>query len=235
MIGRFAWWAVLAAIGIVTGFAQIDRSARFTPHLASLVPPAFSGFAAEQRTRQAIAAQQPDRAIAEAKALVAARPLPAENLALFAIAAAMNEQNDQSIAAIEAASTRGWRAPIIQQAVAQAALEQGEYDRAAQRIAALLATGSARDFALDLAARLTTTQEGQAAFARQYAAPGHWQDNAVRQLGTTMPAQDFAATLAMAEELGASINCGRLRNIIQRYEREGQTVPAARLREICPD
>lgn len=234
MIGRLIWWVVIVAIAVIASFAQIDRSSRFNPSLAPLVPSAFSGFAAAQRTRLAIAAEQPELALAEATALVKARPLPAENLELFAIAAAMNGRTEQSIAAIEAASLRGWRAPIVTQAVAQAALEQGEYDSAAQRISALLATGSARDAALTLANRLLTTPEGQAAFARRLAAPGHWQGNALPRLADVVPASGFSATLALAAEQDADLDCGRLASVIQRYEREGETGPAARLRAICP-
>jgi len=235
MIMRLAWRAVLAAIAIVAGFAQIDRSSRFNPQLAPYVPAAFSGFAAAQRTRQAVAAQQPERALAEAKALVAARPLPAENLQYLAIAAALNDQTEQSIAAIEAASTRGWRAPIVQQALAQAALEQGAYDSAAQRITALFATDSAPEAALVLAGRLLATPEGQAAMARRFAAPGHWQDNAMQKLGGSIPAADFAAMLILTAEQGGSVNCSRLRNTISRFEREGAAGPSAQLKAICPN
>lgn len=234
MTVRLAWWFALAVVAIVASFAQIDRSSRFNLHLASLVPAAFSGFAAEQRTRQAIAAQQPQLALAEAEALVAARPLPAEHLELLAIAAAMNDRPGQSIAAIEAASLRGWRAPIIQQAAAQAALAQGQHDSAAQRITALLATGSAREAASELAARLIASPEGQAALARRFAAPGHWQTNAIQQLPSAAPAPDFASMMALASEQGASFDCGRLSRIIERYEREGQTASATRLKQICP-
>jgi len=233
MIARLAWWAVLAVVAVVASFAQLDRSSRFEPHLAPFVPPALSGFAAEQRTLQAIAAQQPERALAEAEALVAARPLPAENLELLAVAAAMNERTDQSIAAIEAASTRGWRAPIIQQAVAEAALAQGNHDIAAQRISALFATGSQRDAALDLATRLLATSAGQAALAKRFAAPGHWQENAVQPLAGVVPPQDFSATLALAAEQGAVFDCHRIERVIQRYERDGEALAAARLKEIC--
>jgi len=235
MIARLAWWGVLAVIGVAATFAQIDRSSRFNPQLAALVPPAFSGFAAEQRTRQAIAAQQPERALAEAEALVARRPLPAEHLGMLAVAAAMNERTDQSIAAIEAASLRGWRSPIIQQAVAEAALEQGAHDIAAQRITALFATGKLRDAALDLARRLLATPEGQAAFARRFAAPGHWQENALQSLAGTVPAEDLSATLALAAEQGAVFDCSRLARVIQSHERDGEALAAARLAQICPN
>ncbi|WP_340588385.1 hypothetical protein [Erythrobacter alti] len=234
MMGRFLWWGLLAAVFVVASFAQLDRSSRFAPHLARFVPPAFSGFAAEQRTRQAIAAQQGERAIAEAEALVTARPLPAENLELLAIAAALSERNEQSIAAIEAASTRGWRAPIIQQAVAQAAIEQGNHDIAAQRISALLSIGEMREAALVLAGQLVATPDGQVALARRFAAPGHWQDNALRSLAGTVPPDKYSTTLVLAAKQGATLDCRIVERVIQNYVLENEDSAAARLREICP-
>lgn len=76
------------------------------------------------------------------------------------------------------------------------------------------------------------TPEGREAFARRLAAPGHWQNNALPQLGGALPASDFVATLTLAEVEGASFECSRLRSVIQRYERDGATGPAARLSEI---
>ncbi|MGB3166540.1 MAG: hypothetical protein WBA68_07190, partial [Alteraurantiacibacter sp.] len=73
MIGRPAWWALCFAVAVVLTFAQLDRSARFAPQLASLVPHAFSGFAAEQRAAAALGGV-PDVAVAKARILVARRP-----------------------------------------------------------------------------------------------------------------------------------------------------------------
>lgn len=233
MILRLVWWAVLAVLVVIASFAQIDRSARFQPELAELVPAQFSGFAAEQRTRAAIMAQQPDVALAEARQLVARRPLPAEHLGLLSLAAAMAGDGDQARAALEAASLRGWRMPVAQLAAGEAALVQEEYDIAAQRVAALMATGSMPDEAIDLAARLIALPEGQTAFARRLAARGHWQDAAITPLASAAAPADLAVVVSLAMAQGAQLDCGRISQIATRFAQDGANQAAQQLRAAC--
>jgi uncharacterized protein HemY len=137
MIGRAAWIALLAAIALVTTFAQLDRAARFAPDLAASVPAPFRGFAAEQLARKSIGADDAEESLRAARALLRARPMPAENLTLLARAELLAGDEEAALAALQAAAGRGWREPFAQRAMAEAALESGDAQVAEQRIAAL--------------------------------------------------------------------------------------------------
>lgn len=233
-MARLLFRLALAVTALAASFAQLDRAARFAPGLAGAVPPALSGFAAEQRTRHAIAAQDGEAALAEAQALLARRPLPAEHLGLFAVAAAMAGEEDRSRAALELAMQRGWRDPLAQQAGAAAATSQGAHDIAAMRIAALYAIGEGEGASL-YAAQLVSTAEGRAAFATRFATAGHWQRQVPDALSNAADPNDFAATMALASEAGATLDCARLERIATRYQREGHADAAQSLRETCAD
>ncbi|WP_271079235.1 hypothetical protein [Aurantiacibacter sp. MUD61] len=209
-MGRVIWIGALLALAAVVIFAQLDRASRFQPHLAPLVPRAFSGFAAEQRSREAIAAGYGETAVREASRLIARRPLPAEHLALLSLAATQNGDQALALAAMEASATRGWRVPVAQLASARAALSAERYDLAAQRIAALLSTGSLPDETHALLAELITSAEGRAAMAERYAAEGHWQANSLTVALPSADPRDVAWLLAEALDAGATLPCDRL-------------------------
>lgn len=227
MILRLGSYLFLAVLAVVATFAQLDRSSRFAPQLAVLVPPAFSGFAAEQRTRAHVEAREGDAALAEARALVAKRPLPAEHLALLSFAATLEDDEPLALAAMEASAVRGWRAPVAQFASARAALSSRAYDIAAQRISALLATGEMSEQARQLLAELITTPEGRSAMAQRYVARGHWQANSLPSAFAEAAPRDTALLLAEALEAGAPLPCARLRLVADRFAGEDNAIDRA--------
>ena len=210
MIGRVLWLASLAALAGLSSLAQLDRAARSQPALAALVPAPFRGFAAERLTEQAIIAQDGATAVDEARRLVRARPLPAEHMRLLSQAAALNGDSELALAAMAAATTRGWRDPVAQLAAGQSALLQGEYDAAAQRIGALSAIGALPEQRDALLAALLALPEGRAAFARQLVTPSRWRDNGISMATQVVPPDQLAPTLAQAQEEGAALPCDRL-------------------------
>ncbi len=209
-MGRLIWTGALLALAVVVIFAQLDRASRFQPHLTPLVPRAFSGFAAEQRSRDAIAAEAGETAVSEARRLIARRPLPAEHLALLSLAATQDGERALALAAMEASATRGWRVPVAQLASARAALSAERHDLAAQRIAALLSTGSLPDETRALLAELIVSAEGRAAMVERYAADGHWQANSLTVALPSADPRDVALLLAEALDAGATLPCDRL-------------------------
>lgn len=217
---RFIWWAALALVALFAVLAQLDRSSRFHPQLASLVPQALSGFAAEQRTRAAIAAEQGSIAVAEARGLIAHRPLPAEHLTLLSLAATLEDDRGLALAAMEASTTRGWREPIAQFASARAALDSGQVDIAAQRITALLSTGALPEQASTLLAELIATPEGRSAMAIRYAATGRWQANSLTSALPAADPADAALLVREALEAGAGLPCDRLAILAAAYQSE---------------
>ena len=232
MTGRVLWWLALAMAGAMALVAEVDRASRFSPELAPLVPAGFPGFAAEQRAKAAIAAGDGEAALAEAHALVRARPLPAEHLSLLAYAAAMEGDEALSLAALELSTTRGWREPLAQQAAAEAALLSGEHDVAAGRIAALFATGALPDETAGLAARLLESEAGRQAFARRLAAAGHWQSNALPAFSAAADPGQLTQTVTLAASLGARLPCERLQAIAATYEASGRGAAAGLLRGV---
>lgn len=211
MIARIGWIAALLVLALVTTFAQADRSSRFNPALAQLVPAPFRGFAQARLAEQAVQAR--DGALAQelSRDLVRVRPLPAENLALLSQANLLAGDVDGGLAALELAGTRGWREPFSQRAMAQAALLTGNVGAASQRIAALMATGSLDRAEQDqLVVALTRTPEGRAALAARLAEGGHWQRNFVGLGPSVLAPEIYADTIVRAQELGADLDCPNL-------------------------
>ncbi len=221
MIARSIWWAVLSIIAVVTVFAQLDRSTRFTPSYSVLVPQAFAGFAAERTAQRAVLAQEGEASLAAARALVAARPVPAEHLTLLAQAQIQAGQNDAAIATLEAATKRGWRDPLAQMAAAQAALADGAHEAAALRLNALFATGLVPDQSAAGLAILLTSEGGREAFAQRLAGEGRWQDALLNRVRNEIAPADLAPTLALAQEQGAELSCGVLQRIADQYSEAG--------------
>jgi hypothetical protein len=227
MIGRLIWSTALAALALIVTFAQLDRAARSEPALARLVPAQFSGFAAERLAEQALAREDAAEAHLQAVALVRRRPIPAEHLRLLAQAATLAGDSPHALAALEAATTRGWRDPVTQLAAAQSALAQGRHDAAAQRLAAVFARGAAQDQALPLLAALLAEPGGRTAFAMQLATSARWPGNILPVASGAVPPADFAPTIALALNRGAILPCDRLGRIADGYARSGHAAEAA--------
>lgn len=217
---RLGMLALLAG-GVV--IVQTDRRARYVPELAGAVPAGLGGFADEQRLRLSLTTGQGDIAQARVQAadLVQHRPIPADHLTNLAIADALAGDEAGAQAALETASRRGWRDPLPQIASAQAALDQRAYPLAAQRLAALLATGQLADQTQALLLRLVAVPEGREALARLYAGAGYWQPGAMRLLSGSAPPAQFADWTARIRRAGGDPDCAAVANAVERYGREG--------------
>ena len=226
MIGRIAWAAALLALAGVATATQLDRAARHHPALAPLVPAPFQGFAAQRLTAQALLARDGPAAQAAARRLIAARPVAAEHLTLLAQSAALSGDAPRALAALEAASLRGWRDPVAQRASAEAALAQGAHTIAAQRIAAILALDVAPQEATPMLQRLLATADGRAAFAALLAQEGRWQGRLSASLAAIDPAP-LADTLTRARRAGAALPCPVLEAQAARIARAGLEAQAA--------
>ncbi len=119
------------------------------------------------------------------------------------------------------------RDPVSQLASGQSALQQGEYAIVAQRISALLATGELREPAMALLIELLKQPDGRAAFAEQLASPGYWQANSLLSIYRVVDKGQWAQTLALAQEKGAELECGRFKALAQAYENDGRGAEAA--------
>ena len=223
MIMRVVWTALLAGVAMVTIFAQIDRSARFSPALSGTVPEQFRGFAQQRLTEAALVERDPERSLMLARQLIRVRPLPADHIALLARAQLLAGDREAAIGALQAAGMRGWREAVSQRAMLEAALASGNYAVAAQRLGAMMATGNLeaeerREYAL----RITQSDEGREALAAAMAAGGYWQTNFVRQANGYLPPEHFADLAARAAQHGAVLSCDVLDDVAQRFERQGR-------------
>ncbi|RPF71538.1 hypothetical protein [Aurantiacibacter spongiae] len=229
MIAKLLWIAALLATGVVAVFAQVDRQVRYQPELTPLVPRAFSGFAAAQRVRTDIGTENWDAAANSARDLLLRRPIPAENLTLFALAMARSGQDEAAIPALEASARRGWREPVAQLAAARAALASNDATAAARRVSALLAVGELRDDALDLLAGLLRSSEGREAFVSVLADRTGAQDYALTAMSARAAPRDTARTVTLALAEGVTFSCAQLRRVGQALKREGYGADRGRL------
>lgn len=226
---RWTAYAILAGLAAVAVLVQLDQQSRSDAVFAPAVPEPVSANASRVNSRALLLAGDAEGALSQARTHLHLRPLPAESLTTLALAAAANEDEATLIAALEAASTRGWREPVAQMASGQSALETGEYDIAAQRIIALLSTNELREQAYFLLGQLIESPEGREAFAGRLGTFGRWQAGLLRPGALeSLDLQNWAQTIAMAQAKGAQLPCDRLAILAENYERAGE-VEAANL------
>jgi len=199
MIKGMAWYAALCAVAIIAIFAQIDRHARFEPGSAVLVPAPMRGFAQQQLAVQAIAGGDGEAGIMHATELLRRRPMPAENITVFAQASTVAGDPEQAVRAIVLSAGRGWRDPVAQEITAEVALADGDYAVAADRIAALWASGEENERLDDISGRLLSSEEGMQAMARRYGQEGRWQNAFRRALPAFTDRPQRSAFMALAE------------------------------------
>ncbi len=138
---------------------------------------------------------------------------------------------DAANAALALAASRGWREPLAQLAAAQGALDNGDYESAADRMAALMAIGSDDPAFGPLLATLLADGEGRSALAVRVAGRGRWQRHFIGMAQPHVPPEDLALVLARALALGAGdLPCDRLLPVAAELERTGRADLAAPLR-----
>ncbi|QUL37649.1 hypothetical protein [Erythrobacter sp. JK5] len=210
MIGRIIWLAALLALALITGAAQIDRQARVTPSLANAVPEPFRGFAQARIAARAIAGEDTARALAEAKRLVARRPIPAEHLRLLAAAQIEAGLIEESAVTVQVAARRGWRDAPSQQAMLRLALAAGDRPEAARRYAALLVASRTEEALLEELGALVFAEPDESAratFAEIVAAGERWHDYYLRRAARVMPPATMVDVTEAAIADGARFDC----------------------------
>ena len=167
---RALWIALLLALAIVAGGAQLDRASRRSPEAARYGPPPFRSFALEDLPAQATVRGEPGEAVLAARRLVRNRPVPAEHLALLGVAHALSGEPGEAVAAIRQAGRRGWRDAAAQGAMLEMALDAGDGDEAARRLVALWTLRDDPALLAGPSARVVADPAACAAFARWLAA-----------------------------------------------------------------
>ncbi len=210
MIGRIVWIGILIALALVTAAAQVDRQARVSPPLATMVPEPFRAFAQARIASNAILGDDAERALAEAERLIERRPVPAQHMRLLANAQFKAEQVEQSAVTVQLAARRGWRDILSQQAMLELALAAGDDAEAARRYAALLLNSRTEDEVLaELGARTFANPDGEArsTFTEIVRGGERWHEYFLRRGARAIPPEAFTAIVINAAEQGAQFDC----------------------------
>ena len=160
MIFRIIWFAAILAVAALTAGVQLDRQVRRTPAIAPVVPAPFRSAAQFQIATAALEAGDPGAALAEARRLVARRPVPAEHLTLLAIAQVQADQAEAGSETIQYAARRGWRDPVAQEAMLRLAVAAGDMPEAAYRFTALFLRESTEDALLEELSKAVFSETG---------------------------------------------------------------------------
>lgn len=219
MIGRVIYWLALLVTVVMCFIVQIDRQALVQPQLAEIVPDWLGGAAKEHRAEAALQTGNDSEGLELAGELMRSRPMPAEHLALLAQAQILSDNSDAGIATLQTAAARGWRVPPVQLAVAQGAIQIGEYGTAADRLAATIAVGAQNELSSQLIAQMLARPEGRAAFAERLGGEGYWQLRFFRSARAAAP-QDLMETLLKAEDFGFESPCRNYEILLRELSEE---------------
>lgn len=155
-MSRIAWGVLLAALALAAVMAHFGRA---TPAAAA----------------RALEAGEDPLALAEARDLVARRPVPADHLLLLATAELRTGDRKGFEQAFRLATTRGWRNEAVQLVAARSALAQGDATAAANRIAALWALGGSANELPRMTRELLALPGGPEALGTQLGRTRVWQ------------------------------------------------------------
>lgn len=201
---RVVWWIVLGALALIAIGAQMDRQSRYSPALASHVPGAFQSFALAHEAAASLDRGDNPEALSLARELVAKRPLAAENLTLLAMAELANGDETAAVQSIDLAGQRGWRVWPLQVSLFGIAMENGNYEVAAMRLAAMWAVPEDREMVNQATSSLLATPEGREAFAQRLAQGGIWTKGFNRRARTANASANDAITLRRAGEINSA-------------------------------
>lgn len=220
---RRAWYLLLLIVAAVATVVQVDRHAHEVPAYAAFVPHRFANFSLIGTAAQEAENGPPKKAVADARRVVSMHPIQAESLTLLAVAELRNHNQDLGSRALLLAAQRGWREPLAQRAVAIAAAQSGEWDVAADRLAALWKASSDGPDLRELSASLLQQPEMQAHFATRLVddKEGVWTDGFVRWATDNLEPAVFVNTVTRANRAGARFDCAMMTKSTRKLLRQG--------------
>ena len=239
MIARLLWFALLAAIAVVTTGVQLDRQARKSPALAQTVPEPFRSSAQLQIAAFAQRGDDPELALAEAERLILRRPLPAEHLRVLAQAQFAAGKLDESTLTIQYAAQRGWRDPLAQEAMLRLALEAGDTTEAARRFAALFLRKDTDDALIEEIGPLVLAQsggEGRQTLIDIVGGGDRWHRQFLRRGARTMPPDAFAEIVVATADAGVRYDCrvlAQAERILKNRDATASSAVAGVIRNQC--
>lgn len=230
MIGRVILWSVLAALAALVAIVQTDRQAFNDPSAIAFVPPPARIVARQRLIELSSVTGKADQAMLDSsRQLVRWRPLPARNLVLFGQTAQLAGESTAFLPPLELAASRGWREPVLQVLAGQAALAEGDMDAATNRVAALIAMGTAPDQQRLLLMALMRAPDGRQSLASLLGRPGHYSVRIWRQLAAAGQPDQVIDVARRAQALGVAMDCAGINEVAERWQRRSQAVDAQHL------
>ena len=227
----FLGW--LAASSVIL-FAQLDRESRYRPGLADYVPAAFRSFSQAVIVEHMLKDRaDPDATYAEAGRLLLRRPMPAENLSLYALAAARVGKESQSLRALGLAAARGWHDDISQYAALDAAIQAGDWPNASLRFRALIQI-QARPAILGRATQgFMADPRGRTALAALIAQNPSLQYQFLSLAGAYGADGTFPLFVNALKPLKGHLDCGALHILVTRWLAHGESGLASDAWGLC--
>lgn len=219
---------LFAALAFASG---MDRMSAASPGLARLVPQLLRAQAERTEARLALARMDRDRALSAARAAVLADPVAPDSTALLGTALLVAQRFDAAEQAFRVAARFGWRDPITQRYWFQAALQAGDYARAADRADALLRAHPRLADAEQLLAPLERDPRGRAALHQRMAARPPWLASYVAAAGNLSDEtlDRRSETLAALAASGVRLGCEQTRGFVTAALERGAREQAQRV------
>jgi len=240
MIGRIIWIGCVAVLGLVIAQLQLDRQAARDPSLMEWVAAPFRGNSQFLAATAALNAGDRPGGVEAARELLLRRPVPAENLTIYATALYRTGDEERASLAIQTAAQRGWREPLAQEARLRLALEAGDLGEAGTRYVALLLNPAADNVLLTTLGEQVLAEPGseaETALAGLVSDTDRWHATFLGRGLQVMPPAAFARVAVASIARGTAFDCHALERVIgsltARDAAAGQSMRTAALGK-CP-
>lgn len=211
---RWLWYPAIVILGVMTIFAQLDRQARRSPQLASVLPDALHGFALQRRVSNSLAKGDGQQATLLAERLVAGQPMPAENLRMLAQAQMLSGERLAAAESVQLSASRGWRDGPTQMAMIELAIAAGDGAEAGRRLAALWATARETETLTPIAQPVLADPDARVSFARIVADADRWNRKFLRFAPDLLDHDTLQSVTSLIVAADGRLGCDRLQRLL---------------------
>ncbi|MEL7691462.1 hypothetical protein [Citromicrobium bathyomarinum] len=215
------FFAAVVCLGL-----QLDFATQARPALSPWIPEIFRAHAYQPLTLKDLRNKNTEKARVHARFLIERRPIPAESLTLLAVAS-LDAEPAIASRALLASATRGWREPLVQSAVINAALADKDWRVLSERLDALQRTGKIDAIPTNVWNTLLSHDEGRRALADRLAQDPVWMSRFLNMAGRQISANIFAATISEIHSQRGTIDCHELSRTATRLIRQGHSRQAS--------
>jgi hypothetical protein len=238
LAGRLAASAGVLALAAACLGSGLDRIGARSFAVAATLPPAIRSQSHRPAAQLALATARPEAALAAASAAVRDDPVDPASTALLGSARLLQNDFAGAEQAFRVAAAFGWRDAMTQRYWYTAALQSGDYPRAAERMDALLRTQRNLPGADVLLASLESEPDGRAALLARLAERPAWLGtylNPGGQLDDAALARRSDVLVELAAN-GTVLGCNAVSPWVRAVLRQGSRASAQRVWQAhCPD